>query len=923
MRRRFDTAAIAGIGLVVALLIANAGIAYRNMSQLISDAKSMAHTNHVLDLTSEMLRNIVDAETGQRGFIITGQEKLLDPYNAAMANVDSQLSLLETETEANPEQAERVKQLRPLVAQRMASLKEGIDLRRKSDNEAQASVAAGGGKKQMDEIRDLITSMRHAEQRLRLEREGNTRLAYRVAIATELLTTALALILFGACVYLIDRNLREQRRSAAEIRQEREWLRVTITSIGDGVIATDMDGRITLMNQVAQDLTGWSQVAATGKPISEVFRIVNESTRAPAENPVSRTIREGAVVGLANHTTLMAHDGAERPIADSSAPIRDQSGKIIGAVLVFRDVTEERLVERNIRESDARKRAILEAALDCILTVDRHGKIIELNPACERILGCNRDVLLGRELADVLIPESRRSEHRKTMAGFLAGQDPASNRRFEIVGMRCDGSEFPAELTVTRIVTDHGPLLTAYVRDITDQTRVERKLADALQFANGIVETVQIPLLVLTADLHVKSANRSFFATYRTDPEETIGRRFAELSDGQWNDSELLDLLQEVAAHDQAFADYEIEQEFSRIGKRVMLLSASRIHREDESSDLILLAIEDITTRKRSEETIVELLAREQRRAERLQQLAAASLTINSANSESSVVNVAQMEAVRIIGAARAEVAFDGASAPEMDGSLTAPLLGRNGRILGQIRLSTKPDSSFDHDDRAIATQLAHMVTVALDNVRLYEELRAADRRKDEFLATLAHELRNPLAAVRNSLQVMRMAGDNSELLEESRGMIERQAQQLIRLVDDLMDISRITRGKLELRKERINLADAIASAVETGRPLIDEMGHQLTLSIPPEPIMLDADLTRLAQVFLNLLNNSAKYSKQGGHITIAAEPRDNHVVVRVRDRGIGISEEMLSRVFDMFTQADRSLHRSQGGLGIGLTLVR
>ncbi len=215
---------------------------------------------------------------------------------------------------------------------------------------------------------------------------------------------------------------------------------------------------------------------------------------------------------------------------------------------------------------------------------------------------------------------------------------------------------------------------------------------------------------------------------------------------------------------------------------------------------------------------------------------------------------------------------------------------------------------------------LAHDIT---ERKRTEEALREADRRKDEFLALLAHELRNPLAPLRNGLQVMRLAAGDARAVADARGMMERQLGHMVRLIDDLLDISRINRNKMELRRSRVLLADVLSSAVETARPLIDDAGHTLELSLPSEPVVLDADLTRLAQVFSNLLTNSAKYTERGGHIWFAAERRRQDVVVTVRDNGIGIPAESLPSIFDMFSQVDRSIERATGGLGIGLALVK
>ena len=200
--------------------------------------------------------------------------------------------------------------------------------------------------------------------------------------------------------------------------------------------------------------------------------------------------------------------------------------------------------------------------------------------------------------------------------------------------------------------------------------------------------------------------------------------------------------------------------------------------------------------------------------------------------------------------------------------------------------------------------------------------LAEADRRKDEFLATLAHELRNPLAPIRNGLQVIRLAGANGTV-EQARIMMDRQLTQMVRLVDDLLDVSRITRGKLELRTERVELRAVIDSAVETARPLIEQAGHELIVAVPDEPTVVDGDTTRLAQVVSNLLTNSAKYTHRGGHIRLTVERANGAVAVSVTDDGIGIPPAMLGRVFEMFTQVDRTLEKTTGGLGIGLSLVK
>ncbi len=254
---------------------------------------------------------------------------------------------------------------------------------------------------------------------------------------------------------------------------------------------------------------------------------------------------------------------------------------------------------------------------------------------------------------------------------------------------------------------------------------------------------------------------------------------------------------------------------------------------------------------------------------------------------------------------------------------LCLPIFVR-GSVVGAVAfLADGISKRYSAADLSIAEEFLHRAGVALENATLYAEAREADRRKDEFLATLAHELRNPLAPIRSAVELMRLRGIEDEELSWAREAIDRQAQHLTRLVDDLLDISRITRGKVELRKQRVDLCAVIARALETARPWIDQHEHQLQVSIPETPLYLEADPTRLEQVFANLLNNAAKYTEAQGRIELQVTEGPEEVVVRVKDSGIGMSLEFLPRVFEMFVQAEHHHGRSQGGLGIGLSLVK
>jgi len=250
------------------------------------------------------------------------------------------------------------------------------------------------------------------------------------------------------------------------------------------------------------------------------------------------------------------------------------------------------------------------------------------------------------------------------------------------------------------------------------------------------------------------------------------------------------------------------------------------------------------------------------------------------------------------------------------------PLLAR-GRALGVLTLATGPSGrSYSPSDLVLAEDLAGRAAIALDNARLYRNIQEADRHKNEFLSMLAHELRNPLAPISNAIHILRLRGSSEPEIRDIQEMVDRQVQQLVRLVDDLLDLSRITRGKIRLHAESVDIAGVIARAVETSRPLIETRKHELTVVLPPQPLRVRGDAVRLAQVVSNLLNNAAKYTEEGGRIQLSAANDGGEVVLRVRDNGVGIPPHMLSSIFELFTQVDRSLDRAQGGLGIGLTLV-
>jgi PAS domain S-box-containing protein len=253
---------------------------------------------------------------------------------------------------------------------------------------------------------------------------------------------------------------------------------------------------------------------------------------------------------------------------------------------------------------------------------------------------------------------------------------------------------------------------------------------------------------------------------------------------------------------------------------------------------------------------------------------------------------------------------------------ICCPLV-KQGRLVAMMAVHQDRPRNWTAHDIALVEETVERCWAHIERARAAEALREADRRKSEFLAILAHELRNPLAPIRNGLQVMRLAADNAATVARVRDMMERQVDQMVDLVNDLLDVARITRGDLELKRARVDLAGIVANAADTSAPLIELHRHHLTIDLPQEPLWLDVDATRIAQVIANVLNNAAKYTPDGGLIDLQARQADGQAVITIRDNGVGIAPAHAHSVFDMFTQVGSTMERAQGGLGIGLSLAR
>jgi PAS domain S-box-containing protein len=653
------------------------------------------------------------------------------------------------------------------------------------------------------------------------------------------------------------------RAEATEaVRRSEERLRVTLASIGDAVITTDVQKRVTFLNGVAEELTRWTNAEAIGQPLETVFRIVNEHTRQTVENPAARALREGIVVGLANHTVLIGKDGSERPIDDSAAPVRDGNGKVFGSVLVFRDVSERRRIEKQIAEQGEAARklaAIVDSSDDAIVSKSLDGTIRSWNRAAERMFGYTAEEAIGSAIIR-LFPADRLDEEERIIARIRAGERV---EHFDTVRLRKDGSAIPVSLTVSPVKDEQGRIVGAskIARDITERIESEASLRRT--------EARLLAELESTSRLH-------------------------ELSGRLLSATDLLAALQDVL-------DNAIRTCGADFGN-IQLFNASA--------------------------NALEIAVQQGFQADFLDYFGTVRADKGSSCSQAMQKGGrVVIEDVRLDPSYAAHLAI--AASAGYRAVASTPLVAHDGAVVGMLSVHFgEPHALPDSDGKLLDLYARHAADL-VERLQLMDELRhvaaglsEANRQKDEFLAILAHELRNPLAPIRHCLQILQRSPD-AGARESARDVMERQLGQMVRLVDDLMDVSRITRGKVELRKERILLSTMIDSAIETSRPLIEQMRHELTVSLPGRRLELDADPTRLAQVFSNLLNNAAKYTDPGGDIRLTARVEGDAAVVSVRDNGVGIPADKLVGVFDMFSQVDRSMEKAQGGLGIGLTLVR
>jgi PAS domain S-box-containing protein len=457
------------------------------------------HTLLVLNKANLLLSSLKDTEAGQRGYLLTGDKAFLEPYLAVRDGIPSQVAELRRLTQDNPVQKRRLDVLAPLVEAKLLELREVLALYGNQHAEdALKILRSGSGKQLMDEIRAELNDFTWQENTLLEQRVARFHQDLSLLLVSMTIANMLAMGLALISVYIVHRETRLRLRVSEEantalseahdvLRASEENLSVTLNSIGDGVLTTDAEGRVTRLNTVAERLTGWSRTEAIGRPAEDVFHIINQKTRRPALLPVAETLAQGTIYGLANDTVLIACDGSECAIADSCAPIRNRAGNVIGTVLVFRDVSREYATQAALRDSATRIQAILNTVADVIITIDERGIVWTVNLAVKTMFGYDVAEIVGQNIR-LLMSEPYRSQHDGYLERYrTTGEAHIIGSGREVVGQRKDGSVFPMYLAVSEMRLEGERHFIGVVHDITERKQAEQKLfvaKEAAELAN-------------------------------------------------------------------------------------------------------------------------------------------------------------------------------------------------------------------------------------------------------------------------------------------------------------------------------------------------------------------------------------------------------------------------------------------------------
>ena len=849
---------------VLLLIAMGVGFTFWSYHQIAQASDHRRDSRVIITSADDLLSDLTMAETSQRGYALTGGETYLEPYQGVHDNIKAHLAVLRELTASGPAQ-QHVDAIAPLLDAKLAEMDKTIAMRRDQDAVgALALIHNDEGKRLMDAIRQQMRVIVQIETDIQTQHNAafdtSMRRLFAIIIGISVLALLLALYFAYASYRAAQQRLKnlvhEKTRHLLEeqlgtnallqtsndaLQDSTQKLTVTLNSIGDAVIATDAQARVTLLNPVAEELTGWTQAEAQGRPIAEVFHIVNKADRRVATIPVTAVLAHGTIQGLANHTVLIARDGREFDIADSCAPVRDLQGVVIGAVLVFRNVTAEYAAQQTLRDSAARVQTILNTVSDGIVTLLARGGIIEsANPAVEHMFGYNAAELKGKAFG-FLIPELDQERHSVALEHYgVSDAARAIGQGREVMGFHKDGSFFPLEITVSEMALGGQRYFTGILRDISARKQAEEALREAGALQSAIFS----------------SAN---FSCIATDAQGLI-------------------------------------QIFSVGAERMLGYEAAEV--------VNLITPADIAESK-------EVVAR-------AKALGAELGTPIAPGFEALVLKASRgMEDIYELSFTRK----NGARLPVMVSVFA--LRDDETSIIGYLLIGTDNTArELIESDRALLDRTLQLKNTELEAARATAD--KANRAKSEFLSSMSHELRSPLNAILGFAQLMDSGVPPPTAAQRSSiEQILKAGWYLLELINEILDLALIESGKLSLSIEPVSLQEVLRDCQTMMEPEAKRRGIQMRFPDFKAPCYVQADHTRVKQVFVNLLTNAIKYNRQDGSVDVTFRPAGKaRMHISVRDTGEGLSARKLVQLFEPFNRLGQE-QSDEEGTGIGLVVSK
>jgi PAS domain S-box-containing protein len=873
-----------------------------------------------------------------------GIDSYLEPYNRARLAMAGNIARARALTTDDREQHADVDRLSVEVDLKMSELAEAIRQRRESGfAAAQAAVATNVGKRTMDEMRSIVARMDAREDVLLSARTAQASQSYRSGLVTGFATTSLALLAVAALFFVARRSGVERLRNA----EMAERLRVTLASIGDGVIATDDQGRVVSLNAVAESLTGWSAGEAEGRRLEEIFVIVHEETRRPADNPIGRVLRERVIVGLANHTVLIAKNGREIPIDDSAAPIKTADGRFVGAIMVFRDVSDRRTAEREraatvdaerlaraeAEEAEKRLRIALEAGRMGTWEYSMRSGAVTWSASLEAIHGLSPGTFPGT--FDAFATEIHPADRDRVRTAIRDAVEQRRDHEIEYRIVRSDGAVRWVEGRGQLFLGEDGQpdRLIGVCSDVTARKHAEQTLAHQAQ----LLQTIDDAIYEMDPDLRITSWNSAAERVYGYSAAEAIGAHSGDLLQSKLSPEQRAAFVTRVAQGE----IHRLEPELRRKDGAVVWVDMTAIAKRSTDGMLAgFVAVgRDITQRKQADERFrlaVDAAPAAMILVDRLGTI----VMVNTITER--VLGYTRDEIVgqsieRLLPARfqehhagyRAAFAADPHSRPMGMGRDLYALHKDGSEVPVEIGLSPI-DTAEGRFVLAAVTDITSRKQVEEERQQLLQreqaahaEADAANRAKDQFLAMISHELRTPLNAIVGWSDMLRRGtlpeSRRARAVEAIYDSAKRQGQ----LIEELLDVGRIMSGKLRLERTAVDLQDIVRGAVDVVQVSRQAKRIDVTVDIDASLGPLYADATRLQQVVWNLVSNAIKFTPEGGAVHVRVHHRDSEVELVVTDTGQGIPAPFLAAIFEAFQQADGSSTRRHGGLGLGLAIAK